>query len=135
MRKLKILVIDDMPMRARDFVRQGHDVRVAHGFEQVKFWIQEVAREWKPDIVFLDHDMPQMNGVDVIQTFASDLLPYPIVIWTTNSAASTQMYLKLLEAGTEHNTLAQVCQSPYSPTRDHYLPTLEYFFPCESTTI
>ena len=134
MKKLKILVIDDYPMRARDFVRQGHDVRVAQGFEQIKFWLQEVAKDWRPDIVFLDHDMPLMNGMDVIKGFSADLLMCPVVIWSLNSVAVDHMYLEIIEAGTELDVVAQVCRLAYSPSRDHYSSTLEYFFPCESTT-
>ena len=37
---MKILVIDDDPQRALNFIKAGHDVRIVHGFEQIQMILQ-----------------------------------------------------------------------------------------------
>lgn len=93
---MKILVIDDEPRRATAFVRAGHDIRVAHGFEQIQFLLRDVASFWKPDLVVMDHDMPLLDGQGVLQTFGLDISIYPVLLWSCNPVGSQKM-LRVLE--------------------------------------
>ena len=61
----RLLVVDDNTDAASSFATllelQGHAVRVAHsGMEAL-----EVAKEYRPDVVFLDIGMPGMDGFEV----------------------------------------------------------------------
>jgi DNA-binding LytR/AlgR family response regulator len=84
----KILVIDDEPERAH---RLGNifDLRIAHGYEQVKFWLRNPV--WRPDIIFLDNDMPLASGTSIAKEFALDMIGTKIVIWSMNGPASKEI--------------------------------------------
>ncbi len=80
--KINALIIDDeAPARAliREFLK-GHpsiaDVEeCADGFEGVK-----AIQERKPDLVFLDIQMPKINGLEMLEILESDLLPSVIFV-------------------------------------------------------
>ena len=79
--KLRVIVVDDEPpARAllRDYLSVYDDVEMvaecANGFEAVK----EVG-ERKPDIVFLDIQMPKLDGFEVLQL----LDPGPSIVFVT----------------------------------------------------
>ncbi len=80
-RKYNAVIVDDEPL-ARQIVREylsGHsDIHVAaecaNGFEAVK-----VVTESKPDILFLDIQMPKLSGFEVLELIEHDLA----VIFTT----------------------------------------------------
>lgn len=63
----RIAVIEDEPqirkMICEEFLEVGHDVRSAHdgvsGFELV--------REWRPDVVCSDVNMPNMDGFQMVE--------------------------------------------------------------------
>jgi CheY-like chemotaxis protein len=96
---MKILVIDDDPMRANNFVNLGHDVKIAHGFDQISFWLDHGPY----DLICLDHDMPMMNGLSVIKAFGGSLCWYPVCLWSQNAEKRTEM-LKVLEEKFDEET-------------------------------
>ncbi len=64
---MKILVVDDENLVRRALMRacqsRGHEVKEAQGgVEGVRIWL-----EYKPDLVFLDVLMPDLNGPHVIE--------------------------------------------------------------------
>ena len=93
-RKVTALIVDDEPLARRtirSLLSSFEDVEVAgecsHGAEAV-----ESIRQNSPDIVFLDIQMPGMNGFEVLQHLDSDALP--VVIFVT---AYDQYALKAFE--------------------------------------
>jgi two-component system LytT family response regulator len=80
-RKLKVIIVDDEPL-ARQIVREflSHHVEIetvaecANGFEAV-----QAVTEQKPDILFLDIQMPKLNGFEVLELIERDLA----VVFTT----------------------------------------------------
>lgn len=81
--KLRILIVDDEPL-ARQHVadrlahEDGTEVagEAANGLEAV-----EKIRALRPDLVFLDVQMPGMDGLDVVDTIGADEMP--LTIFTT----------------------------------------------------
>jgi two-component system LytT family response regulator len=80
---INTVIVDDEPL-ARDAIRlrlkEQADIRVvgeaSNGFEAVK-----LIEELKPDVVFLDVKMPQLDGFEVIDRVSSVHLP--IVVFVT----------------------------------------------------
>lgn len=72
---MRILIVDDsraMRMIVRRTLRQAglgdHDVQEASdGLEAA-----EVVRQWQPDLVLSDWNMPEMNGIDLLRTLRNE---------------------------------------------------------------
>ena len=94
---LGAVLVDDEPL-ARSLVRQllaAHpDIRVlaecANGFEAVR-----AVAETRPDILFLDVQMPQLDGLEVLELIDRDATGRPAVIFVT---AYDQYALKAFDA-------------------------------------
>src|ERR1019366_7852159 len=94
---LGAVLVDDEEL-ARALVRQllaAHpDIRIlaecANGFEAVK-----VVAETKPDLLFLDVQMPQLDGLEVLELIERDAAGRPAVIFVT---AYDQYALKAFDA-------------------------------------
>jgi two-component system, LytTR family, response regulator len=78
--RIRALVIDDEPL-ARDLIREmlegDPDVEIigesANGSEAV-----DAIRSLSPDLVFLDIQMPELGGFEVLESFRNNSLPYVI---------------------------------------------------------
>jgi two-component system LytT family response regulator len=93
---IRALVVDDEPLARRNvtvLLRADPDVgpidECASGLEAI-----EVLRESKPDLLFLDVQMPECDGFDVLEMMGPDLPP--AVIFVT---AHDEYALRAFEAG------------------------------------
>lgn len=80
---LKTLLVDDEPLaleRLRDLLMEADDVEIAgtaaNGLEAL-----EALRELRPDLVFLDIQMPELDGFEVIQALGPEAMP--MVVFAT----------------------------------------------------
>ena len=80
--QIRTLIVDDEPLardRVKRFLRDEDDVEVlgecGNGLEAV----EAIARE-KPDLVFLDIQMPEKNGFEVIKSLHTKRLPTIIFV-------------------------------------------------------
>lgn len=85
---LKIMVVDDSvsirTVVTRLLQRQGWQVQSANdGVDAI-----EKLRDYRPDIILLDVEMPRMNGYEFMSTFRSqeDFTNIPVVMLTSRSA-------------------------------------------------
>ena len=90
---LRVLVVDDEPLareRIAELLEERDDVELiaecATGREAV-----DVIRTEEPDVVFLDVQMPGMNGLEVLAALAPDPLP-AIVFVTAYEAHAVQAF-------------------------------------------
>jgi two-component system LytT family response regulator len=90
------LVVDDEPLARRNvtvLLRRDPDIEsieeCGSGIEAI-----EVIRRWRPDLVFLDVQMPECGGFDVLELLGTDLPP--IVIFVT---AYDEYALRAFEVG------------------------------------
>jgi two-component system LytT family response regulator len=81
-RVLRVLVVDDEPLgrqRLLDLLHDEADVEVvgtaADGAAAV-----EAIRSTRPDLVFLDVQMPRMSGLDVVQAIGPAEMPATIFV-------------------------------------------------------
>jgi two-component system LytT family response regulator len=107
--KIRALIVDDEPLarqRVRLLLDEEPDVEIigesADGFEAV-----DQIQTTKPDLLFLDVQMPEMDGFEVLRRVPRELLP--VVIFTT---AYDQHALRAFEAHALDYLL-----KPFKPTR------------------
>jgi sigma-B regulation protein RsbU (phosphoserine phosphatase) len=92
----KILVIDDQPnvrmLLALLLRQQGYDVVLAeNGWEGLQLYRQE-----HPDVILLDLNMPELDGVTVLTQIRSVDLKQPVIILTGDSAQETELQVRAL---------------------------------------
>jgi two-component system, LytTR family, response regulator len=80
--RLRILIVDDEALarsRVRQMLGEEPDVEVlgecANGPDAIRF-----IREQRPDLVFLDVQMPEVTGFDVLRALTPELLPAVIFV-------------------------------------------------------
>ncbi len=81
--KIKTLIVDDEPLardRVKRFLRDENDINVIGECGNGKEAIAAI-KEQKPDLVFLDIQMPEKNGFEVVK--ALDMQPMPSIIFVT----------------------------------------------------
>lgn len=93
---IRALVVDDEPLARRNLtvlLRGDPDIgsieECGSGIEAI-----EVIRRWKPDLVFLDVQMPECGGFDVLELLGADL-PRTIIFVTAYDTYA----LRAFEAG------------------------------------
>ncbi|MDD7177942.1 MAG: ATP-binding protein [Lachnospiraceae bacterium] len=99
--KAKILVVDDVEMNlkvAQNYIRQtGARVDLAHSGEECLRMVQQESY----DLIFLDHMMPQMDGVETLHAMKQSDSPFnkntPVIALTANAIAGARE--KYLEDG------------------------------------
>lgn len=96
MTSLKVLVVDDEPLARRNvaiLLRGDPDigsvVECGSGAEAI-----DSVQRWKPDLMFLDVQMPEFGGFDVLEMLGGDVPP--AVIFVT---AHDEYALRAFEAG------------------------------------
>jgi two-component system LytT family response regulator len=77
---IRALIVDDEPfsrLKIRDFLEQEEDIDIVgeagDGLEAVK-----VIKKQKPDVVFLDVQMPELDGFGVVEAVGLENMPYVI---------------------------------------------------------
>ncbi|MGB7209725.1 MAG: response regulator [Pyrinomonadaceae bacterium] len=81
--KIKTLIVDDEPLareRVKRFLRDESDIKIIGEFGNGAEAI-EAINEHKPDLVFLDIQMPEKNGFEVVK--ALDPKSMPSIIFVT----------------------------------------------------
>jgi CheY-like chemotaxis protein len=92
----KILVIDDQPnvrmLLALLLRRHGYEVILAeNGWKGLQRYRQE-----RPDVILLDLNMPELDGVTVLKQIRSVDLKQPVIILTGDSAPETERQVRAL---------------------------------------
>jgi two-component system LytT family response regulator len=83
--KTRVLIVDDEPIARRGirrYLAKQHDIEVvgeaANGITAV-----EQINELQPDIVFLDVQMPDLDGFGVIENVEPSVSPAPVYVFVT----------------------------------------------------
>lgn len=83
--RLKTIIVDDEPL-----ARKGLEVRLSN-FEHIEVIAQcrngneavAAVKKYRPDVMFLDIQMPGLNGFQVIQALQQQQIPLPITVFVT----------------------------------------------------
>jgi len=94
--KIRTLVVDDEPLARSNvtvLLRSDSDVEIVGECDSGREALAKI-RSHKPDLVFLDIQMPECDGFDVVEQLGRDLLPAFVFV-----TAYDQYALKAFEAG------------------------------------
>lgn len=83
MSKIKTLIVDDEPLALQGLkirLEQFEDIDIVASASNGREAVKKIRSE-RPDLVFLDIQMPGMNGFDVVKAIANEELP--IIIFAT----------------------------------------------------
>ncbi len=82
MEKLKTIIVDDEPLALdlmRSLLAEFNDIEIVAECSNGKQAV-EAAVEFQPELLFLDIQMPGMNGFDVIKSLQTDIMPMVVFV-------------------------------------------------------
>lgn len=95
----KVLIADDeMPARSKmkRLLKKFDDLEVIHESENGLDALEKI-KELKPDIAFLDIEMPGLNGIDVASNLDGDSIPYLVFATAYNEHAIKAFELSAID--------------------------------------
>ena len=99
MKKIKVLVADDEPLareRLAGLLSQEPDIEVVGQARDGEEAVTAIHDD-SPDLVFLDVQMPQMSGFDVIEAVGSDRMPLVIFVTAYDQHALKAFQVRALD--------------------------------------
>lgn len=99
MQKHTIAIIDDSPMMTQFlklFFESKYNVVTYHSSVEA---ITDIRSGFSPDVIITDFDMPDMNGLDIINNTREQNANTPIIV--VSGARESKHRLSCLEAGAE----------------------------------
>jgi two-component system LytT family response regulator len=81
-RKLRVLIVDDEPLarqRLEDLLRGEDGVEIVGTADNGDAAVAAI-RDWKPDLLFLDVQMPGKTGLEVVREIGPDAMPPTIFV-------------------------------------------------------
>lgn len=125
MAKPKILLVDDVNLMLelqKNFLRFSpvQVLTAGNGVEAL-----QIARQERPDLIFMDINMPMMDGVTCCRSLKSDpeLSSIPVVMVTT--MGSTEDEARCREAGCDDFITKPVDRVTFLSKGRHYLPHID----------
>ncbi|GIV59235.1 LytTR family DNA-binding domain-containing protein [Rhodocaloribacter litoris] len=97
--KLRVLIVDDEPLarqRLEDLLAARDDVEIAGTADSGRKAV-EAIRTLKPDLVFLDVQMPGLTGVEVVQEVGPEHMPAVIFVTAFDQYAVKAFELAALD--------------------------------------
>jgi two-component system chemotaxis response regulator CheB len=101
MTKLKAVVIDDTIVYRKivgDILKQIPEIEVAGTANNGKIALSKI-NSLQPDLITLDIEMPEMNGIEVLEQIKDMQNPPTVIMVSTLTQDSSEMTLKALELG------------------------------------
>ena len=93
----RVLVVEDTPTQAQLaralLVGLGHEVEIAETAGAALV----AARDWRPDAILLDIELPDFNGMELMQRLRAEGIDVPVVVVTAN--ASINAAVEAMRAG------------------------------------
>jgi two-component system LytT family response regulator len=131
MTPMRALVVDDEALARRNLtvlLNRDPDVgsvtECESGFEAI-----EAIRKWKPDLVFLDIQMPECGGFDVLEMLGNELPP--TIIFVT---AYDEYALRAFEAGALDYLLKPFDDARFARALNRAKERLAHYVPPQSRT-
>lgn len=100
MEKIKVLIVDDSAFMRKiltDILTKDHRIEVIGTARNGHDGLARV-KEWKPDVVTMDVEMPQMDGLEALQLIM-DHTPVPVVMVSSLTKQGAESTIKAMTLG------------------------------------
>jgi two-component system chemotaxis response regulator CheB len=100
-KKIKVLVVDDTIVYRKavsDVLAEIPNVEVVGVAHNGKIAMSKI-KSLKPDLLTLDIEMPEMNGIEVLQQIQNQKIPISCIMISTLTTEGGEMTMKALELG------------------------------------
>lgn len=121
-RKARTLIIDDEPLarsRLRNLLKNAEAIELLDEARNGREAVQMIAR-YEPDLIFLDIQMPDMDGFDVINELKGTVMPFVIFI-----TAYDQYALKAFDVHAVDYVLKPIDDDRFYASLDHALEQID----------
>ncbi|MBW1899082.1 MAG: response regulator, partial [Deltaproteobacteria bacterium] len=98
-KKLKVMVVDDTIVYRKivtDILSELPDVEVVGTANNGKIALNKIA-SLKPDLITLDIEMPEMNGLDVLALIQKEHPDTEVIMLSTSTREGGEMTIRALE--------------------------------------
>lgn len=91
---------DDQELFQMAVSQINNDIKCISAFNAREALQKLVSREWEPDVIFLDLNMPVMTGQQFLEESSKriELNAIPVIILSTSSRSDTKLLLKNMGA-------------------------------------
>lgn len=101
MNNIKVLVVDDSALMRKiisDMINEESDMEVIDTAKNGRDLLKKI-NEIKPDVITLDIEMPQMDGITTLKQLKRKKIDIPVIVLSSISKRGTQLTMDCLEAG------------------------------------
>lgn len=99
--KIKVLIVDDaivVRILVGNTLSKEPDIDFVGKAENGKIALEKIA-ELKPDVVLLDIEMPEMNGLEVLKVLKDQGMPTKVIMFSTYTTVGAKHTFEALELG------------------------------------
>ena len=99
--KIKVLLVDDaivVRILVGNTLSKDPELEFVGKAENGKIALEQI-RELQPDVVLLDIEMPEMNGLEVLKTLKDQGMPTKVIMFSTYTTAGAKYTFEALELG------------------------------------
>ena len=100
MKKIKVVIVDDSPLIQElltTILSTDKGIQVM-GCATDPYEAREMIKQYNPDVITLDVEMPKMNGITFLKNLMR-LRPMPVLMISTLTAEGSQITMQALELG------------------------------------
>ncbi|MBA2174092.1 chemotaxis response regulator protein-glutamate methylesterase [Halobacillus locisalis] len=100
MEKIKVLIVDDSAFMRKiltDILTRDHRIEVIGTARNGQDALKRV-KEWKPDVVTMDVEMPQMDGLEALQMIMNQT-PVPVVMVSSLTKQGAESTIRAMTLG------------------------------------
>jgi len=99
--KIKVLIVDDaivVRILVGNTISKDPELEFVGKAENGKIALEKIA-ELKPDVVLLDIEMPEMNGLEVLKALKEQGMPTKVIMFSTYTTVGAKHTFEALELG------------------------------------
>lgn len=99
--KIKVLIVDDaivVRILVGNTLSKEPDIDFVGKAENGKIALEKIA-ELRPDVVLLDIEMPEMNGLEVLKVLKDQGMPTKVIMFSTYTTVGAKHTFEALELG------------------------------------